>query len=122
MVLGGATLHVRGEVTSTEDLVVDCAIEGGTLWCESCAVTVGPGGSVKGDIVARDITAFGVVSGNLIATEVVDIRKSATVTGRVVSSRFILEDGASFNGRAEPQHLETALKVAQHRRAQHAAG
>jgi hypothetical protein len=28
-----------------------------------------------------------------------------------MTPRFILADGAQFNGRVEPQHLEAALKV-----------
>ncbi len=119
MVLGGPTLHVRGEVASTEDLVIECTIESASaVWCEGCAVTVGENATIKGDIVARDITALGAVSGTLLATEVVEIRKSANVSGRVVAQQFILEDGATFNGRVEPQHLQTALTVAKHRRAE----
>jgi hypothetical protein len=29
---------------------------------------------------------------------------------------LMLADGGQFNGKAEPQHLEAALKVARHRR------
>ena len=65
-----------------------------------------------GDIIARDITVFGNIAGQLLATDVVDVRAEATVTGRIVSKRFILNDGAHFTGRAEPQHLDTAFRVA----------
>ena len=41
----------------------------------------------------------------------------ARVTGRVVAPRFMLAEGAAFNGRVEPQHLDAALSVARHRRA-----
>lgn len=121
MSLGGLTLHVRGDVTTTEDIVIECHVEGGTVWCEGCAATVAAGASVTGDIVARDITVFGTVVGSLLATEVVDIRASATVDGRVVSAQCIMADGATFNGKVQPQHLETAFTVARHRRSQQAS-
>ena len=54
---------------------------------------------VVGDVLARDITVFGRCAGQLVATDVVDLRAEATVTGRIVTRRFILTDGASFNGR-----------------------
>jgi cytoskeletal protein CcmA (bactofilin family) len=116
MVLGGSSLYVRGEVTIAEDVVIEGRIDGGPLWCEGCAVTVAATASVTGDIIARDITAFGSVSGTLLATDVVDIRPSARIAGRVVSPRLILEDGARFTGTVEPHHLEAALRVARHRR------
>ena len=84
----------------------------GPVWCEDKAVTIASTADVVGDIMARDITVFGKTAGQLLATDVVDVRAEATVTGRVVSKRFILNEGARFNGRAEPQHVDTAFRVA----------
>jgi cytoskeletal protein CcmA (bactofilin family) len=58
----------------------------------------------------------GAVEGTLISTGRVDIMDEARVTGRVLSQTLMLADGGQFNGKAEPQHLEAALKVARHRR------
>lgn len=115
MALTGTTLRVRGEVAAAEDLAIEGRLEGGPLWCEGHAVTVASTASVGGDIIARNITVFGAVAGLLLATEAVTIHKSATVTGRVISPRLTLEDGAAFQGRVEPQHLDTALSVARYR-------
>jgi cytoskeletal protein CcmA (bactofilin family) len=71
---------------------------------------------VTGDVVARDITVSGVVNGTLLAKEVVDVRTTANVTGRIVSMRLILHDGATFHGDVEPQQVEAAMTVARHRR------
>jgi cytoskeletal protein CcmA (bactofilin family) len=111
-----ANLVVNGEISSTEDLVLQGHVDGGPVWSEGMAITVGQTASVTGDIIARDITVLGTVSGTLVATDVVDIRPSATVTGRVVSPRLILEEGAQFNGAVEPHRLDAALRVARHRR------
>ena len=116
MALTGTTLRVRGEVASTEDIGIEGRLEEGPLWCDGQAVTVASTASIAGDIVARSITVFGAVAGLLLATDVVTIRESATVTGRVISPRLTLEDGARFQGSVEPQRLDTALSVARHRR------
>jgi cytoskeletal protein CcmA (bactofilin family) len=92
------------------------------VWCENRAVTIASSAHVVGDVIARDITVFGRIAGQLLATDVVDVRAEATVTGRVVSKRFILNDGASFNGRAEPQHVDTAFRVARYQREHKAVG
>jgi cytoskeletal protein CcmA (bactofilin family) len=86
------------------------------VWCDGAAVVIAATGRLTGEVFARDITVFGRVEGTLVATEVVDIRPNATVTGRVVAARFIITDGGAFNGSAEPQHLDTVLRVARHRR------
>jgi cytoskeletal protein CcmA (bactofilin family) len=109
-------MMIDGEVTSVADLVVDCRVHGGPVWSDGHSVTVTSEASVTGDIIARDITVWGTVSGTLLATEIVHIGPSATVTGRVVAPRLILGEGAQFNGSVEPQHLESALRVARHRR------
>lgn len=109
------TIVIRGDVQSTSDLTLYGRVEG-ALYAERVAVTLASTATVVGDVIARDITVFGFVDGSLIATEVVDLREGASVRGRVVSARLILNEGATFNGRVEPQHLDAAIKVARHRR------
>ena len=110
MMILGKTILVKGEVRVREDLTVEGRIEG-PVWCEDRAVTVASSAHVVGDIIARDITVFGRIDGQLIATDVVDVRAHAAVNGDIVSRRFILDPDAEFNGRAEPQHLDAALRV-----------
>jgi hypothetical protein len=51
-----------------------------------------------------------------VASDVIDIRTEAAVSGRLIADRLILNDGATFNGLVEPQHLEAALRVARYNR------
>jgi cytoskeletal protein CcmA (bactofilin family) len=109
----GRNISVKGELRASEDLTLEGRVEGPVL-CDGCALTIAPSADIVGDVLARDITVFGRCAGQLVATDVVDVRADAIVTGRIVTRRFILTDGASFNGRAEPQHLEAALRVARY--------
>ncbi|MEO8482380.1 MAG: polymer-forming cytoskeletal protein [Acidobacteriota bacterium] len=109
----GKNTAVTGEVRSTEDLTIEGRIDGPVL-CESSAVVVTASAHVTGDIIARDITVFGRTTGQLVATDTVDLRSDAVVRGTVVSARFILNPEARFDGRVEPQHLEAALRVARY--------
>jgi cytoskeletal protein CcmA (bactofilin family) len=107
----GKTLILKGEVRSTADLTVEGRVEGPIL-CEDQALVIAASADVTGDVVARDIIVFGRTSGQLVATEVVDVRAGAEIKGRIVSRRFILDPAATFVGHVEPQHLEAALSVA----------
>ena len=117
MGLHGRTITIRGNIDCVEDVLIEGRIDG-HIWNENHAVTVGADAVVKGDIVARIITVRGEVDGTMMASGRVDIMDEARVTGRVLSQRFMLAEGASFNGRVEPQHLDTAMRVARHRRAE----
>jgi cytoskeletal protein CcmA (bactofilin family) len=112
----GLSLAVRGDVEAGEDLEILGRVEG-RVWCDGLAVVIAPSATIVGDILARDVTVSGTVSGAIVASEIVDIRAEARVMGRVVSPKFILDEGASFNGQVQPQHLAAALKVARHRHA-----
>ena len=115
MGLHGRTLAIRGDVDCVEDVLIEGRIDG-NIWNERHAVTVGADAIVKGDIVARTITVRGEVEGTMMASGRVDIMDEARVSGRVVTERFMLAEGAQFSGTVEPQHLETAMRVARHRR------
>jgi cytoskeletal protein CcmA (bactofilin family) len=109
----GKTLFLRGELRAAEDLEIHGHIEG--PWRgEGAAVTVAEAADLLGDVIARDITVHGQINGRLIATEVVDLRPEARVSGTVMAGRFILDAKANFTGRVEPQHLEAALRVARY--------
>jgi cytoskeletal protein CcmA (bactofilin family) len=120
MSLQGRTLSIRGSVECVEDVLIEGRIDG-HIWNEHHVVTVGADASVTGDIVARQITVRGAVEGTLMASGRIDIMNEGRVSGRLLCTKLMLADGAVFNGKAEPQHLEAALTVARHRRTETAA-
>ena len=120
MALHGRTIAIRGNVDCVEDVLIEGRVDG-HIWNEHHAVTVGADAVVKGDIVARVIIVRGEMDGTMMASGRVDIMNEARVTGRVVSPKFMLAEGGTFNGKVEPQHLDTAMRVARHRRAESAA-
>jgi cytoskeletal protein CcmA (bactofilin family) len=114
MSLNGRTLAIVGEVRAEGDVVIEGRIEG-QLYCEGGTVVIAASGDVRGSVLARDITVHGQIAGQLIATEIVDVRPTAQVKGDVIARRFALADAATFVGRVEPQHLEAAISVARYR-------
>ena len=110
MTMLSRSLVVKGELHSSEDVTVECRVDG-PISCEGNSVVIAPTAEVTGNVIARDITVYGRIDGQLVASELVDIRADANVSGQVVSPRFILEEAAQFNGRVTPQHLEAALRI-----------
>lgn len=113
----GKSIAVRGELQASEDLTIDGHVEG-PISCENGAVVLTATARVTGTILAREIIVLGRAAGQLIATDVVDIRAEAMVTGHVIARRFILDAGAFFSGRVAPQHLTAAVGIARYHRRQ----
>jgi len=116
----GRTIVVTGVVRAVADMTIDARIDG-SVWCDG-ALTVASSASVTGEIVARDITVFGRVSGQLVATDAIDIRAGAVVASDAIAPGFILHDGAVFTGRVDAARLDAALSVARFKQKQRQAG
>lgn len=106
----GKSIHITGEVRSASPLTIEGEITG-PVTCEGVSVTLAVTASVNGDVIGGDITVFGRSSGQLIATDVVDVRAGAVVAGTIIAPRLILHDGATVNGLVDPKRVDAALSV-----------
>lgn len=105
----GKSVFIKGELSGSEDLYVDGEVEG-TIELRGHSLTVGPNGRVRAHVHARNVVVQGKVNGNIQASERVDLRASANVTGDITTARIAVEDGAFFKGgidvqrEAKPEH------------------
>jgi len=93
----GKSLHLKGDISGSEDLYIDGEVEG-TVELKENNLTVGPNGNLQADVSARSITVLGRVQGNVRAGERIEIRKSGSIEGDLTTARIIIEDGAVFRG------------------------
>ena len=93
----GPSIVIRGEVSGSEDLLIQGKVDG-SVALHQHSVTIGGGGRVKADISGRVITVEGEVEGDLNAQEQIVLRGSSKVLGDIKAPRVVLEDGASFRG------------------------
>jgi cytoskeletal protein CcmA (bactofilin family) len=96
----GASLHVKGEISGNEDLLVDGSVEG-LIQLDDRKLTVGATAKVTADIIAREVVVFGTVKGNLRAKDRIEIKKDGSVNGDLTTARIMIEDGAYFKGSIE---------------------
>lgn len=93
----GKSLQIKGEVIGSESLYIDGNIEG-TISLPDCRVTVSRDALVSANITAREVVVLGRVSGNVYATDRVDIRSEGSLTGDVTTGRITIDEGAYFKG------------------------
>jgi cytoskeletal protein CcmA (bactofilin family) len=78
-------------------LYIDGKVEGAITLPDS-RVTVSRDATVSANITAREVVILGKVSGNITASDRVDIRSEASVTGNVTAQRITIGNGAFFKG------------------------
>ncbi len=113
----GKAVKVVGQIFSREDLYVDGEVEG-TVEALENKLTIGPNGTLKAQIKAREVVALGTIHGNVEATDKIEIRKDARLTGDIRTARIIIEDGAYFKGsidivKPEPPKMSPKTQPAQ---------
>src|SRR5215471_11752524 len=109
----GKAVKIAGNIYSREDLYVDGDLEG-TVEAMEHKLTIGPNGTVKATIKAREVVVLGAIHGNVEATDKLEIRKDAKLTGDIRTARIIIEDGAYFKGSIDivkPEPAKTSVKA-----------
>src|SRR5712664_3893913 len=96
----GSSLRVKGDISGTEDLLIDGLVEG-LIQLDGRRLTVGPTARVTADINARDVVVYGYVKGNVRAKGRIEIKKDGSVVGNLTTAQIMIEDGADFKGSIE---------------------
>jgi cytoskeletal protein CcmA (bactofilin family) len=96
----GSSLQVKGEITGTEDLLIDGSVEG-LIQLNEHKLTVGATAKVTADIIAHDVEVYGYVKGNVRAKGRIEIKKDGSVIGNLTTAQIMIEDGADFKGSIE---------------------
>lgn len=107
----GKSVVVKGNIFSREDLIVDGEVDGSIEMLEH-RLTVGPNGSLKAIVKAREIIVVGTIHGNVEATDKIEIRKEAKLVGDIKTQRIVIEDGAYFKGSIDIIRPEVTKPVA----------
>jgi cytoskeletal protein CcmA (bactofilin family) len=66
-------------------------------------LTIGPNGRIKAQVFAKSVIVLGEVTGNVTASDKVDIRDNGSVDGDIVAPRVAIAEGAHFRGSVDMQ-------------------
>lgn len=95
----GRGITIEGEVSSDDEVVVGGVVRG-KLQVEG-QLTVEAEGVVEADIGAQSVAIGGNVTGNVTASERVDLLAGGRLIGDVKAARLTIADGAVFKGNVE---------------------
>ncbi len=95
----GSSIVIDGEISGDEDLVIQGTVKGKISLKESLYVE--QSGVVEADIATQNVDVSGQVTGNITASDKVELKAECRVTGDVKAPRILIADGASFKGNVD---------------------
>ena len=98
----GKSVVIKGELNGSEDLTIEGQVEG-KIELRQNVLTIGPNGKIKAQVFAKAVIVLGEVTGNVTATDKVDIRDNGSVDGDLISPRVAIAEGAHFRGSIDMQ-------------------
>ena len=93
----GPSLFFKGELSGSEDVVIEGHFEG-KIDLKNSNILVGETGKIKADIWANNITIKGSVEGNIQASNKVFISDNGQLKGDINAPTISIMDGARFRG------------------------
>ncbi len=108
----GKSVIIKGELSGSEDLTIEGQVEG-KIELNNNILTIGTNAKIKAQVFAKTVVVLGEVTGNLTASEKVDIRDNGSVDGDITSPKVAIAEGAHFRGAIDMNRGATAPKPAE---------
>ncbi len=102
----GQSVVIKGDLSAEEDLTIEGQVDGKIELARS-VLTVGTGGRIAAQILAKVVIVMGKVNGAITATEAINIRETAAVEGELVAPKVGIEEGAFFRGQVDMRSPKT---------------
>lgn len=92
----GSGTSIEGEIKSNGDIRIDGTVIGSVS--SKAKVVIGNTGVVDGDVTCQNADISGTVKGKTNCSEMLFLKTTARITGDIISSKLVVESGASFTG------------------------
>ncbi len=100
----GSSIVIDGEISGDEDLVIQGTVKGKISLKESLFVE--SSGVVEADIDTQNVDVAGRVTGNIVASDKVELKTDCRVVGDIKAPRILIAYGASFKGNVDMDSRE----------------
>ena len=99
----GTSLVIKGELSASEDLTLYGQMDG-PVTLPNHTLTIGPHADIKAAITAKTVMILGALTGNVRASEKIEIGATGSVIGDIVSPRLSIREGGRLEGKVEMPH------------------
>ena len=105
----GKGTTVEGNLESFGNIRVEGRIIGSIK--SKSKVALGQSSFVEGDILAQNAEISGEVDGKVEISELLILKATAVISGDIVTNKFIVESGATFNGTCKMGMTNLEIKI-----------
>ena len=103
----GKSVIIKGELSGSEDLTIEGKVDG-QIELREHALTIGPNGKIKAEVFAKSVIVMGNVTGNISASDKINIRENGSVEGDISAPTVAIAEGARFRGSIDMQRPQAA--------------
>jgi cytoskeletal protein CcmA (bactofilin family) len=109
----GQSITITGDITADEPLTIAGRVDG-IVSIPGHSITINDTGQVNGDLEADAVIVSGQVTGSVVATTRIAIRRTAIVDSDLCAPLLRVEDGAEVRGTLDIEGAKSAsaLKLA----------
>ncbi len=93
----GKSIVFKGELSGDEDLQIDGQVEG-TVSLPGNELTIGVTAQITAEVSAKSVQVVGKITGNVTATERVEVHSNGEVKGDIKAPKLLIQEGAVING------------------------
>lgn len=104
--------EITGDVKFKDSFRIDGKFKGKIL--SGSSLIIGETGDVEADIEAGSISINGTVKGSMNAADRIEVFSHGRVTGKMVTPKLIIEEGAFFQGSCQMELKALESKNAEH--------
>ena len=105
----GKSIIIKGDLTGDEDLEIEGKVDG-RIQLPKNQVTIGTHGIINAEIDAKSIVVVGTVTGNLRASERLEIQASGSVQGDIRAPRLLIQEGAISEEEAQDHPMRNFVE------------
>jgi cytoskeletal protein CcmA (bactofilin family) len=96
----GQSVVIKGTISAGENLEIAGRVEG-SIEVRDHLLTIAPNAQVFASVSAKSVSVAGAVTGEVRATDRIEVRRNGSVEGDVSAPRVAMEEGAVFHGRID---------------------
>jgi len=103
----GKSIIFKGELSGDEDLQIDGHVEG-NVSLPGNELTIGSTARITAEVSAKAVQVIGKITGNVTATERVEVHGSGEVKGDIKAPKLLIQEGAVVNGSVQMTEVGAA--------------
>ena len=96
----GRSIVINGELSASENLTLTGQMDG-SIRLASHTLTIGEEATIRANIDAAAVVILGALTGDVTASQRVEIGPTGSVIGDITSPRLSIADGGSIRGKVE---------------------